>query len=93
MPYYCSLTSKSTSSIIMAEDIERLPLDTFMLLQDALAVPCGYNEIMTRLDDLDGLRQDRPEGLPRVEIKIEIDVYWVRIPNIEALIFVMGDIE
>lgn len=93
-PYICKHLEhhlQVLSSPISTENIERLPLKTFLLLRNALVGPCGCESIMRRLAELDELRHDRPDGLPHIEIKVELEVYWVRRPDIEALIAVVGD--
>lgn len=76
-----------------AEIIERLSLETFLVLREELAAPCGCDYINARLDELEKLERDRPNGFPSVDVKVELEAYWFERPDIEEIVAIHGDPE
>ncbi|KAL1865013.1 hypothetical protein Daus18300_007360 [Diaporthe australafricana] len=93
-PFRCSHFDPATQrQPDAASAVERIPLKKFLAIRQGVARSCDCDEPRKRLDELEKLRQelvnlfqDRAIVAPRVDVGIEVEVYWTQRPNIASLV-------
>ncbi|KAJ0107061.1 hypothetical protein J7T55_006939 [Diaporthe amygdali] len=73
--------------------IERIPLKTFLVMRERVTRSCICDEPMKCLGGLEQLKQElvdlfrnRTNTFPRVDVAIEVEVYWTQRPGIDSLV-------